>query len=81
MIVLESLYKFRTGESDKLKTVLESYDMENSSKDIDAQFSEVEDDGEEKHTLPQNMYAELILAKKTVAAKQNNSEKLETVTA
>ena len=46
--VLQSLYKLRIRESDQLKSVLE---LNNgiSSEDIDAQFSEVEDDGEKKH--------------------------------
>ena len=39
----------RLRESDQLKTVLELYDMEIHQKDIDAQVSEVEDDGEKKH--------------------------------
>ena len=34
---LDSLYKLRIRESDQLKTVLELYDIGNSSKDIDAQ--------------------------------------------
>ena len=48
--ILESLYILRTRESDQLKTVLELYDRHgDSSEDIDAQLSKVEDDGEEKH--------------------------------
>ena len=39
----------RIRESDQLKTVLELYDMKNSSKDVDAQLSKVEDDGEQEH--------------------------------
>ena len=39
----------RLRESNQLKTVLELYDMEIHQKDIDAQVSEVEDDGEKKH--------------------------------
>ena len=43
---LESLHKLRIHKSDQLKTVFELYDK---SKDIDAQLSEVEDDGEKEH--------------------------------
>ena len=49
--ILESLYKFRIRESARLKTVLELYDMENSSGDIDAQYikkKKMESDGEEE---------------------------------
>ena len=49
--VLESLYKLSIRESDQLKTLLELYGMEIHQKDIDAQLSEVEDDGEKKHRL------------------------------
>ena len=49
--VLESLYNLRIRESEQLKTVLELYDMENSSEDIDAQISEVADDGDQKLRL------------------------------
>ena len=47
--ILESLYKLRIRESEKLKTVLELYDLEIHQKDIDAQLSEIEDDGEKKY--------------------------------
>ena len=40
--VLESLYKLRTRESDQPKTVSDS------SKDIDAPLSKIENDGEKK---------------------------------
>ena len=47
--VLESLYKLRIRESAQFKTVLELYDMHgNSSTDIDAQLSQIEDNGEKK---------------------------------
>ena len=46
---LESLYKLRTRDSEQLKTVLELYDVENSSENNDAQLSEHENDGEEKY--------------------------------
>ena len=45
--ILESLYKLRIRESDKLKTVLELYDMEINQK-ISTQLSETENDGQEK---------------------------------
>ena len=45
--ILESLYKLRIRESDKLKTVLELYDMEINKK-ISTQLSETENDGQEK---------------------------------
>ena len=45
--ILESLYKLRIRESDKLKTVLELYDMEINKK-ISTQLSETEKDGQEK---------------------------------
>ena len=48
--VLESLYNLRTRESDQLKTILELYDMEIRKKDVDAQLSDVEDDGEKMHS-------------------------------
>ena len=47
--VLESLYSLRLRESDQLKTVLEQYEMDNSSEIIDAQLSKIGDNGEEKH--------------------------------
>ena len=47
--ILESLYKLRIRESEKLKTVLELYDMEIHQNRIDAQLSEIESDGEEKY--------------------------------
>ena len=37
--ILESLYKSRVRKSDQLKSVLDLYDMETSSEDIDAQIS------------------------------------------
>ena len=46
--VLESLYNLRIRESAQLKTVLELYEMEIHQKDIDAQISKIEDDGEKK---------------------------------
>ena len=39
--VLESMYKLRIRESAQLKTVLELYEMEDSSEDIDAQLSKI----------------------------------------
>ena len=45
------MYNLRTRESDQLKTILEFYVHGNSSKDVDAQLSDVEDDGEKKHRL------------------------------
>ena len=47
--VLESLYKWRIRESDPLKTVLEFVRHVDSSEDIDAQLSKVEDDREKEH--------------------------------
>ena len=47
--ILESLYKLRIRESAQLKTVLELYDMGNSSEKLDARLSIIENDGEEKH--------------------------------
>ena len=47
--VLESLCKLRTRESDQLKYRIRIVRHGNSSKDIDAQLSEDEDDGEKKH--------------------------------
>ena len=46
--VLESLYNLGIRESDQLKTVPELYGMEIHRKDIDAQLSDVEDDGEKR---------------------------------
>ena len=47
--VLKSLYKLRKRESAQLKTVLELYDIGDSSEDIDAQLSIIGDHGEEKY--------------------------------
>ena len=48
--VLESLYKLRIRESDKLRTVLElTVQTRGSSEDIEASLSEVENHGEENH--------------------------------
>ena len=47
--VLESLYKLRTRQSDQLKNRIRIVRHGDSSKDIDAQLSETENDGEETH--------------------------------
>ena len=47
--VLESLYKLRIRASDQLKSSSDLYRRGNSSNDIDAQWSEVEDEGEKEH--------------------------------
>ena len=44
--ILESLYTLRRRESEQLKTVSELYDMDEK---IDAQLSEIENDGEQKY--------------------------------
>ena len=46
---LESLCNLRIRESAQLKTVLELYDMEIHQKNIDAQLSKIEDNGEEEY--------------------------------
>ena len=46
--VLESLYKMRKRESEHLRTVSELSEMEILQKDIDAQSSKTEDNGEEE---------------------------------
>ena len=46
--VLKSLYKLRIRESEQLKTVLKIVRDGDSSKDVDAQVSKIEDDGEKK---------------------------------
>ena len=46
--VLENLCKLRIRESVQLKTVLELYDMKNSSEVIAARLSKIEDDGEKE---------------------------------
>ena len=47
--VLESLYKLTIRESEQLKTVLELYEMEIHQKDIDAQLSKIDNDGEKEY--------------------------------
>ena len=46
--ILESLYKLRIRGSAQLKAVLENV-RHGNSEDIDAQLSEIENNGEEKH--------------------------------
>ena len=47
--ILKACTFLRICESDQLKTVLEMVRHGNSSEDIDAQLSKVEDDGEDKY--------------------------------
>ena len=47
--ILEGLYKLRIRESEKLKTVLELYDLEIHQKKIGPLLSQIEDNGEEKY--------------------------------
>ena len=47
--ILEGLYKLRIRESEKLKTVLESYNMEISSEESWTTLSQIEDNGEKKY--------------------------------
>ena len=47
--VLESLYKLRVRGSDQLQIVSELYDMEINQKNIEAQLSKIEDNGEEEY--------------------------------
>ena len=47
--ILEGLYKLRIRESEKLKTVLELYDLETHQKQVRTWLSEIEDDGEKKY--------------------------------
>ena len=47
--ILESLYKMRIRESDQLKTVFGIVRHGDSSEDIDAQLSKIEDNGEEEY--------------------------------
>ena len=55
---LESLYKLRIRESDQLKPVLEFVRHGDSSKDIDAQLSEIENGGEQQYR-PETSIAKL----------------------
>ena len=48
MMFLESLYKLRIRESDQLKNRLVIVRHGDPSEDIDAQLSEIENDGEKK---------------------------------
>ena len=47
--ILEGLYKFRIRESEKLKTVLESYDLEDSSEESWTWLSQIEDNGDKMY--------------------------------
>ena len=47
--VLENLYKLRIRESEKLKTVLEMYDLETHQKISLTQLSKIEDNGEKEY--------------------------------
>ena len=47
--ILEGLYQLRIRESEKLKTVLELYDLEDSSEEIRRRLSQIENYGEEKY--------------------------------
>ena len=47
--ILEGLYKLRIRESEKLKTVLELYDLEIHKKKLGPDYSQIEDNGEEKY--------------------------------
>ena len=46
--ILEGLYKLRIRESEKLKTVLELYDLEIHQKKIGPDYQQIENDGEKK---------------------------------
>ena len=46
--ILEGLYKLRIRESEKLKTVLELYDLEIHQKKRKTSLSRIENDGEKK---------------------------------
>ena len=47
--ILESLYKLRIRESEKLKTVLELYNMEIHQKKAGPNLSQIEDNGKKKY--------------------------------
>ena len=47
--ILEGLYKLRIRESEKLKTVLELYDLETPSEEARTWLSQIESYGEEKY--------------------------------
>ena len=47
--ILEGLFKFRIRESEKLKTVLELYDLEIHQKKIGPDYHRLKDDGKKKH--------------------------------
>ena len=47
--ILEGLYKLRIRESEKLKTVLELYDLEIHQKKAGPDLSQIEDNGEKKY--------------------------------
>ena len=47
--ILEGFYKLRIRESEKLKTVLELYDIETSSEEVRTWLSQIENYGEEKY--------------------------------
>ena len=47
--ILESLYKLRIRESEKLKTVLELYDLETHHKKIGADCHRLKNNGEKKY--------------------------------
>ena len=47
--IFEGLYKLRIRESEKLKTVLELYDLETHQKKLGPDYHRFENDGEEKY--------------------------------
>ena len=47
--IMEGLYKLRIRESEKLKTVLELYDLETFQKKLGPDYSQIENYGEEKY--------------------------------
>ena len=47
--ILEGLYKLRIRESEKLKTVLELYDLEIHKKKLGPDYSQIENNGEKKY--------------------------------
>ena len=47
--ILEGLYKLRIRESDKLKTVLELYDLEIHQKEVRTWLSQIESYGKKKY--------------------------------
>ena len=47
--ILEGLYKLRIRESEKLKTVLELYDLETHQKKLETWLSQIENYGKKKY--------------------------------